>query len=499
MSQRAPHDRLGPELEGRLRESEARLRGIVDSAMDAIVSVDESQRIALFNPAAEAMFGHRAKEVLGQPLDLLLPERFRAAHRSHVGRFGETGATSRRMGKLGQVWGLRASGEEFPLEASISQVQRDGSRLLTVILRDASERERATETARLLARMVESSEDAIVGKDLEGRILSWNPAAERIYGYRAEEVLGRSISALVPPEQREEVALHLATLRGGSSPEPFETTRLRKDGQRIRVVLRVSPIRDATGAIIGASCTARDVTARWRMERRLREAEELASMGTLVAGLAHDIGTPLNVVLGYADLLERSLREEQNRERARTIREQVKRVAKLIQTLLNLARPHPAVRAPVAIEALLDESLGFLRETLRRRDVTSERDYAGVGQVQGDPERLERAFLNLLLNAADAMRGGGTLRVSTRCLGEDAVEVRVRDTGDGIPAELQERIFEPFYTTKPPGQGSGLGLLVTRSAVVDHGGSIELDSEVGKGAEFRVVLPREGRAETPQP
>jgi len=357
-----------------LESSRRRLAGIIDSAMDAIVTVDGGQRIVLFNAAAERIFGRRAVDVIGEPLGLLIPERLRGAHGEHVERFASSGATSRRMSDLGEVLGVRSTGEEFPAEASISQVDTDGERLLTVILRDLTERRRAEE------------------------------------------------------ERRE-------------------------------------------------------------AEQRARTAEELAAVGTLTAGIAHDVGTPMNVILGYAEMLERSLENPRNKSRAGIIVEQVKRVSVLIQTLLNLARPKDAKPVPVDLAVTLERSIAFFQEKLRNHGIEVERRFAGVPAVQGDPDRLQQVFLNLFVNAADAMRNGGTLRVELEVAADGWVAVRVRDTGVGIPPDAIDRIFEAFYTTKERGKGTGLGLLVARGIVLDHGGSIEVSSEVGKGTEFLVRLP----------
>ena len=358
-------------LEVESSESEENLSEFVHSAMDAIVSVDESQRIALFNPAAEKMFGRKSADVLGSPIDLLIPERFRAEHREHVKHFADAGSTSRRMGQLGHVWGLRADGEEFPVEASLSRTQAGGRPRLTAILRDLSDR------------------------------------------LHAEEV-----------------------------------------------------------------------------ERQLRESEEMASLGTLIAGIAHDIGTPLNVILGYLGMLESSLSTEKDLERLQILRDQVKRVSGLVQTLMNFARPQqPQKAAPIRVEELLERALDLIPETAKRRGISVERDFADTPVIRAHGERLERGFLNLLVNACDAMAAeGGTLRVSTRSR-EDGVEIRISDTGAGMAPEVVERIFEPFFTTKQRGKGSGLGLFVTRGIVSEQGGTIEVSSETGRGTEFRLLFP----------
>ena len=226
-----------------------------------------------------------------------------------------------------------------------------------------------------------------------------------------------------------------------------------------------------------------------RSREQARAAEELASVATLVAGLAHEIGTPMSVIQGHARMLESKLTDDDARWRLETIRSQISRISKIIQTLLNMARPHKARSVPVALDALLDTSLSFVGEKLARRRIEVDRELKPVGSVLGDPERLQQLFLNLFLNAADAMPEGGRLRVSLARDEDDHALVLVADTGTGIRPEHLDKVFDPFFTTKKAGEGSGLGLMVCKGIVVDHGGSIDVASEIGKGTEFRIALP----------
>ena len=260
--------------EAELRKSQKQLEGIVQSAMDAVIAVDDQQRIVVFNAAAEKMFGCPTQDAIGSAIDRFIPGRFQAAHRAHIQRFADTGATTRSTGTLGALWAVRADGEEFPIEASISQTETTGRKLLTVVIRDVTERKRAEEARFRHAAIVESSDDAIISLDLDGRILSWNVGAQRIYGYTEAEALGQPISLIVPPEQPEEERGFLRRLRAGERIEHYETIRLTKEGRRIDVSLMISPLRDWTGKIVGASKIARDITLRKRAEAALRESEE---------------------------------------------------------------------------------------------------------------------------------------------------------------------------------------------------------------------------------
>ncbi len=261
-----------------LRGSQKRLEGIIESAMDAIIAVDQELRIMVFNGAAEKMFGWRAQDAIGSSLDLFIPERFRNTHSKHLRQFAATGATKREMGTLGVLRGLRANGEEFPIEVSISQLQNGSDRVFTAIIRDITERERAEEMRRTLAAIVESSEDAIVSMTQDGIITSWNQGAERLYGYTEAEALGRSIAMVAPPELREQENEILRKLASGQSVEHFETIRVTKVGKRIDASISVSPIRDATGKLVGAAKIARDITEWKRTEASLLSRLEYESL-----------------------------------------------------------------------------------------------------------------------------------------------------------------------------------------------------------------------------
>ena len=226
-----------------------------------------------------------------------------------------------------------------------------------------------------------------------------------------------------------------------------------------------------------------------KTEKRAREAEKLASIATLTAGLAHDVGTPIHIIMGYAELMEKSLTDENERKRARLIGEQTKRVTDLIQTLLNISRPHEPNLIRMSLAETLEHGLQFYREKLKAHGIKVERHFSEVAPVLGDPDQLEQVFLNLFVNAADAMNSGGTLQVYLRAPDEESVEVIVRDSGAGIEVEHLKKIFEPFFTTKSRGKGNGLGLLVSKRIIVEHEGSIDVESALGEGTEFRIMLP----------
>lgn len=258
-----------------IRENEERLAGIIASAMDAIISIDADERITVFNEAAERMFRCTAEDMLGQRIDRLIPARFHHAHSHHVKKFGETHVTRRSMGGLGSISGLRSNGEEFPIEASISQVEVDGQKIFTVILRDITERKKAEEIYNRFAAIIESTEDAIISKGLDGKIQSWNPGAERLFGYSVREAIGQPIQILFPKNEYQKESDILTRIGRGERIPAFETVRLHKNGSPIPVSISISPIKDGTGKVIGASTIIRDISEQKRAEEQTREQAAL--------------------------------------------------------------------------------------------------------------------------------------------------------------------------------------------------------------------------------
>ena len=259
------------QVQERLRESQNRLESLVASAMDAIIAVDEDQRIVVFNNAAEKMFACPASEAIGTPVSRFIPARFRVALGEAIRHFGEADVSNRATDAF---WAMRANGEEFPIDATISHTETGGKKLSTVILRDVTDRKKAEETRFRYASIVESSDDAIISKDLEGVILTWNRGAQRLFGFTEAEAVGQPISIIVPEELQEEHKEFMRRARNSEHIEHFETVRRTKDGKRLHVSLTVSPLQDWTGKTIGTSKIARDITQRKQAESALRESEE---------------------------------------------------------------------------------------------------------------------------------------------------------------------------------------------------------------------------------
>jgi len=472
--------------------SEAHLHHIVESAMDAIITIDADQRIVLFNPAAQHMFRCSAEKAIGRPIDQFIPERFRQAHREHVDTFGRTRVTNRRMGALGSVMGLRADGEEFPVEASISQVRTGDQKLFTVILRDITGRQRAESALRRseerFKAFMDNSPAVAFMKDDQGRYVYVNRPFERIFKKTAEQWVGKTDEELWPPDTarhlRENDALALAA---DSAIERVETIPNPEGGVSQWLALKF-PVVDASGRrYVGG--VALDITDRQRLEERLRKTERLAELGTLASGMAHEIGTPMNVILGRAESLMRRTQEETTKRSLETIVGQVERITKIMNQLLTFARRRPSKPRPVDLRRIVEDTIEVLEERMARHHVKVERVYEeAVPLVLADADHMSQVLLNLLVNAIHAMPDGGVLRIGLKRK-NGTVSLTVTDTGHGIPENHLPKIFDPFFSTKEVGKGTGLGLTVVHGIVQEHGGTIDVESEPGRGTTFTLTLP----------
>jgi PAS domain S-box-containing protein len=477
-------------VEQALREREARIRAILDTTVDAIITIDEHGIIESFNLAAERIFGYTAAEVLGQEVSLLMPSPYREEHRGYLARYLRTG--ERRIIGIGrEVVGRRKDGTAFPMDLAVSEVRLGDRCLFTGIVRDITERQRAEEDRLRLAAIVESSDDAIIGKTLDGTIVSWNAGAERLYGYTAAAVLGRSITLLVPPEHPNDIPDILAKVQHGEAIVHYETVRMAQDGRRLDVSLTVSPIRTRQGTVIGASTIARDITVRKRAAREMQRADRLALVGQLASGLAHEIGTPLNVIAGNAELLRQDLSQQGLPLEALTaIIEQTDRITGLIQRLLTFARTQPQPMEPLALQEPLARTLRLLAARFRHEAITAIVEVPqDLPLVRGAADQLEQVFLNILVNAWHAMPDGGTVTIQAHVPDTQHVQLLFRDTGRGMSAAELVQAFEPFFSTKGE-HGTGLGLAICQQIIDHHRGTIRLDSSPGAGTTVTLTLVR---------
>ena len=487
-----------------LRDTVARKGAILESALDCIITFDHVGRVIEWNPAAERTFGYRRADVLGRLLaELIIPETMRSGPCSGLPLYN---ASTSSLGRRSEIAVMRSNGHEFPAEIAIAKVQVHGRPFFTAYVRDLTETKRAQRLQSELAAIVAASEDAIVSETLDGMIVSWNPAAERLYGYAAQEMINRHASTLVPAEQMDEFIQELATIRQGQSIKNFEVVRLRKDGARICVSLTEAPIRNERGVITGIASTARDVTENKRAAGQALQSQKMEAVGRLAGGVAHDFNNIITAILGYSDLLLTQISAGSSEYKNITeIRKAGQFAAALTHQLLAFSRGQAL---EVKVLDINDIVIGL--QPILRKLVGDEIHLVVVpstetGMVRGDHGQLEQVLLNLALNARDAMTSGGviTIQTSNVVITPEGVEsgveevppgrwvkLVVRDTGAGMSPSVREHLFEPFFTTKERGRGTGLGLATCYGVVKQSGGYIHCDSAPGLGTTFRIFLPR---------
>ncbi len=527
---------LNESLEQKVAERAARVRAILDAAVDAIVTIDERGTIESINPAGERLFGYQACELAGQNVSRLMPSPHHEQHDGYLAKYLATGR-ERVIGRTVEVAGQHRDGTIIPIELSVSEVRLGERRLFMGIVRDISERKRAEEAlakeeerSRHLAAVVESSADAIISKDLEGIIRTWNKGAERLFGYSPEEMVGRPMAVLIPPERAGEEEEILGRLRRGERVEHFETVRLRKDGERIDVSATISPMRDATGRVTGASNVARDISERKRAEEALArytdevtesrdrierqaaeliaQSEELArarstaeaanrAKSQFLANMSHEIRTPFSGILGMTELaLATDLSPEQ-----REFLTMAKSSADALLSLLNDILDFSKIEAgrleldpvPFALRDSVEDAIRTLAHRAHEKGLELVCHVAAdvPDALEGDVGRLRQVLLNLASNAIKfTAKGEVVVRVEAESIsrGEAVLRFSVSDTGIGIPRGKIETLFQPFSQadssmTRKYG-GTGLGLAIVRQLAGLMGGRAWAESAEGEGSTF---------------
>jgi PAS domain S-box-containing protein len=377
--------------------------------------------------------------------------------------------------------------------------------------RDVTEELQTEKILRHFAAIIETTDDAVVSKDLNGIVTSWNRAAERLFGYKAEEVIGKSISILIPPDRFDEEPAILARLRRGEQLDHYETVRKAKDGRQIHVSLTVSPIKNAEGKITGASKIARDISDQKRAqeeiatllssERSARQEAEIAnrSKDEFLAVLSHEMRTPLTAMLGWLTILRgHRLDEETTRHAIETVERNAKAQAQLIEDLMDISRIvggklNLEVR-PIDVIPVIDAAVDVVRPAAEAKQIHLEVHNATVvPPVSADPARLQQVIWNLLSNAVKFTPKGGSIEISVRQV-ESSAEIMIRDNGIGISRDFLPLVFERFRQAESVAirshRGMGLGLAIVRHLIELHGGTVTAESEgEDKGSTFVVRLP----------
>lgn len=533
------------QAEQALRESEVRLRAITDSAQDAIIMLDHNGAISFWNPAAEAILGYPADEVIGRNLhNLIAPERFRAAHHAAFPEFQKTGRGAA-VGRTLELAARRRDGYEITVSLSLSAVNLHGQWHAVGVLRDITQRRNVEEALErehaAKAQLLAAIPSILVGVNHCGFVVEWNRAAAAAFGVAASDAVGVSLEQCLEPREWAALLEGVATCCTTGQSQRFKELRFtHPDGREGFLDLTISPIADERDQLAGCLIVGEDITERRELELQLRQSQRLESVGQLAAGIAHEINTPTQFVSDNVrflrsvfpkvrDVLDaaRQVAEaagadvapgdpvarlqatvkaakldyllEQIPEALSDSLEGLERTTKIVRAMKDFAHPGQQSMAPADLNKAIESTVTVARNEWKYvADMKLELDPSlpPVTCLLGD---LNQVVLNLVVNAAHAIKdvvgdggkGKGTITVSSAVVG-DQVEIRVRDTGTGIAPEHREKIFNHFFTTKGVGKGTGQGLAIARRVIVEkHGGTLTFETETGRGTTFIIRLPIE--------
>lgn len=488
--------------EDTLMTERSRLKAIVDSAMDAVIVLDEEAQIQFMNPAAEDVFGYRDCDQVGQSLTTLFPQRLQqsALEQFHTFRLSDRQRNQLLLGET--TCGQRADGQQFPAEAVISKSVVEGRPLFTIMLRDVGEREEGRKQIRELVTTLARVRDAIHLRDLDDKIQFWNAGAEELYGYTSEEVLGRPASEVIQSLSGDDEDTILSALQVDGVWNGEQEIPTRKGGSLI-IESRRSLILNENGTPLSQLVIDTDITEEKHRRRAEQRSQRLESIGTLASGIAHDLNNVLTPITMGASLLNRAPDREDRKELIASIRSSAHRGAEMVRQLLSFAGGHTGQHRRVEVGPLVDETVSIVRHTFPKNITVSAHIEPDLAPVEGDATELSQVLMNLSINARDAMPGGGELSFEARNVSinrerpasagdlhdGEYVQLTVADSGIGIPDDVIERVFDPFFTTKELGKGTGLGLSTCLGIVKGHGGTITVFSEPVSGTRFTIYLP----------
>jgi PAS domain S-box-containing protein len=490
------------DVTGRRRADEDRalLASLVEGSGDAIVSVSRQGCVLTWNPAAERMLRLPAEQAIGRHMDDVVSAMDNAElRRGMVARVFDESATLHY-----QAVRRSLAGEEIAIDVTVSPVLGPGGTPVAacVICRDMTAQLAAETQTRRLAAIIESSQDPAITLSLDDVVMSWNPAAERMYGITAGEAIGRAVEDLIPDPSGDRRELR-ARIGRGEAIVDHEAVRRVPDGRELRISITGFPVRGDDGAVMALAFIVHDVTEQQRIAEQLRQTQRIEAVGRLAGGVAHDFNNLLTVITGYGAIAQRHVGDGRGAEELREVQRAALRASELTGHLLDFSRQRTIEAVPLDLSRTVRGLMPMLERLIGEDIHVVSLVEDDVPPVLADRGQIEQVIVNLVVNARDAMPGGGTLTIETRAvsLPPDRAEdpsgappgrhvcLTVTDTGAGIDPAIAAHLFEPFFTTKELGKGTGLGLATVDGIVGQAGGQVRVYSEPGMGASFKVYLP----------
>ena len=493
--------RIAQQGKAKERDERERFRVTFDSIGDAVIVTDAQGRVTSMNRVAESLTGWKRSEAWRRPLGEIfnvINEQTRKPVENPALRALEHGLV---VGLANHSVLIAKDGTERAIDDSAAPIKDDAGHILGVVLvfRDITERRRAEKAQATLAAIVESSEDAIISKDLEGRIVTWNAGSERLFGYRQEEVSGRPITLIIPADRIDEESVILQRIRSGERVEPYETVRLRKDGTQVNISLTVSPVKSPDGEVIGASKIGRDITERKKIEEQLLEADRRKD--EFLSMLSHELRNPLGIISTNVQLMRKKTAGDKELEELRdTTNRQVGQMARLLDDLLDVSRiargQIQLKREPCDLASIVQQAVEDQRRVLEESGLELRLQMQGLPLwVNGDRTRLAQIVDNALNNANKFTDPGGTVTVRLmKAQHREEAVLTVRDTGIGMEVGMLAKAFEQFSQAERSMDrsrgGLGLGLTLVKGLVESHEGRVAIGSEgAGLGVELTIHLP----------
>jgi len=480
-----------------IREKDV-LESIAKSSTPAIVATDLEGKITFFSRGAEQLLGYRHEEVLGKPSRL-----FYVRGENEARNIMDQLAKSEKIQRY-KTQVITKSKSIIPVVIDASVIKNERGEFIgtigvcTSILEEQKLEEQVRAQERFLGFLLKNSADGIIVLDMQDRIMVWNKGAEMIFGYTEEEVKGKTYYFLLSSKMiaRGEIETLNNVLWEKGFIRNYITDRVCKDGKKIIISLTRSLVQDEHGEPLGSSTIVRDVTYQKQLEKQMVFTEKMATIGKLASSLAHEIGTPLNVLSGRAEYLKIIAKDDEEICKSLDIIiNQAERITKKVANLLDVARQnHPEI-SRVAIKKVIFSVLDLLKAKLDRMNIETKAEFAVEDiSLNADADMLQQVFLNLLVNSIDALKrkSGKKIEINVdidKNGGQQWVKIDVLDNGCGIPPENINRIFDPFFTTKDKAEGTGLGLSIVARIVQDHHGMIEVQSVLSRGTKFTIKLP----------